>query len=93
MKSRVSETLNGESGIRSVDALDEDDGQTSRRLTLLRRTANQLDIAGAPALENLLRETLSQPWGAEATAQSLAAREAFQQAVQDFLSPSRRLRA
>jgi hypothetical protein len=83
-KARVWEVLNGETGTRSIYALDVDDGQTGKRIVLLHGTAGQLDVANASSLANQLRDLLSKPWGAGTTGDSREARDAFLKAVTAF---------
>ena len=72
-------------GTRSIYALDVDDGQNSKRIVLLSRTAGQLDVADASSLANQLRDLLTKPWGAGTTSQSREARDAFLEAVTAFM--------
>ena len=83
---RVWEVLNGEAGLRSVNALDDHDGKTRARLALLERTALQLKAAGAPALGDHLENVLNQEWPA-ANEASTSSRSSFHDAVVDFMKP------
>jgi hypothetical protein len=85
-KGRVWTILSGEPGIRTISALDVDDGQTTRRIELLERTASHLDVADASSLAKQLRDLLSKPWGAATTSESRKAREAFFKAVPAFMN-------
>lgn len=88
VRARVWEILDREPGLRTILALQEDDGQADKRVKLLERTAAQFDVAGAAALGSGLREVLEHPWGAAATPESQAARSAFVDAAKQFMKPA-----
>lgn len=87
VRARVWEILDREPGLRTVLALEEDDGQADKRLRLLRRTADQLDVAGAAALGQDLREVLEQAWGADTTERSQLARASFVDSARRLMTP------
>jgi hypothetical protein len=88
VRTRVWEILDREPGLRTVLALHEGDGESSKRVTLLQRTAEQLDVAGAAKLGSSLRVVLKQAWGTETTEQSRSAREEFVESARQFMTPA-----
>jgi hypothetical protein len=88
VRARVWEVLDREPGLRTVLALDESDGQADKRVKLLRRTADQLDVAGAAMLGSNLREVLKHPWGADTTEGSRAARSEFINSAKELMRPA-----
>jgi hypothetical protein len=87
VRARVWEILDREPGLRTVLALDNDDGQTGKRLKLLQRTADQLDVASAATLGSDLREVLMQAWGRDTTDRSRSERSSFLEAAKQFMKP------
>jgi hypothetical protein len=75
----------GNGGTRSIDALSHDEDQTIR-VVMVKRTANQLELAGAKSLGEALKHVCSQPWGTETTAESTQAREEFRESVVRFMN-------
>jgi hypothetical protein len=90
VRSRVWEILDREPGLRTILALDACDGQTPKRVELLRRTADQLDVAGAPVLARNLREVLDQPWGEPMGEAPETARRDFVESASQFMRPDAR---
>jgi hypothetical protein len=87
VRARVWTILDREPGLRTVLALHEPDGKTDDRVSYLRRTAAQVEIAGAPRLAHELADVLDQPWGIGTIAQSLSTRAAFVSSAARFLMP------
>ncbi len=88
VRARVWEILNGEAGLRSLDALDVADGKTTMRITLLDRTATQLGVAGASELGAALKAAVAEPWGSDANDRSRRCRVDFHNAATEFMRPS-----
>jgi len=87
IRARVWEILNGEAGSRSMSALDQSDGKTGIRIELLRRTAEQLKLAGALDLGSHLESFLSRTTWPHADEKSRKAREEFRTAAAEFMQP------
>jgi hypothetical protein len=87
IRARVWEILNGEPGSRSISALDQSDGKTGTRIELLRRTAEQLKLAGALDLGSHLESFLSRTTWPNADEKSRKAREEFRRAAAEFMQP------
>lgn len=88
VRARVWEILNGEAGLRSINALDVDDDKTTTRIRLLERTATQLGVAGASELGTALNAVVAEPWGSETSDQSRRVRVDFHNAAAEFMRPS-----
>jgi hypothetical protein len=88
VRARVWEILNTEPGLRTVLALDEDDGNSEKRVKLLGRTCAQLEFAGAGILGSQLREVLEQGWGPKTTQNSLSIRRDFIDSTSEFMKPA-----
>ena len=88
VRARVWEILSGEPGLRTILALDEDDGGHEKRIKFLGRTSEQLDVAGAAQLGTKLRDLLEQSWGPNATQQSLTTRRDFVRSATEFMKPA-----
>ena len=86
IRTRVWEVLNGEPGLRTVQALDEDDGNTQTRIELLQRTAAQLKVAGAEPLGHDLEIVLSKRWPGN-DEEAVSARNRFLDSVAEFMNP------
>jgi hypothetical protein len=89
VRDRVWAILTKEPGLRTVIALDENDGDTGKRVKLLQRTAEELDVAGAAALGEKLRNVLQpgdQGWGAGTTKESRLARKEFVDSAIQFMN-------
>jgi hypothetical protein len=86
IRARVWEILSGAAGYRTITALNEPDGKTNDRIKLLRRTAEQLKIAGALALGGQLDSVLDGQWP-NADVRSARAREDFCKAAAEFMKP------
>jgi hypothetical protein len=84
IRARVWDILNGDAGSRSISALDQSDGKTENRIKLLRRTADQLKIAGELTLGGQLESLLGETWP-KADEKSRKAREDFYKAVAVFM--------
>ena len=89
VRARVWEILSREPGLRTILALNEDDGNAEKRVKLLGRTCAQLEVAGAAKLGSKLRVLLEQDWGPNATQQALSVRENFTDSVKEFMKPAR----
>lgn len=87
IRTRVWELLNGEPGLRTVQALDESDGKTNTRIKLLRRTAVQLKAAGAESLGRNLETVLDGSWP-DPGEELLSARATFVDCVTKFMNPA-----
>jgi hypothetical protein len=87
VRARVWEILNAEPGLRTVLALDEDDGSSEKRVKLLDRTCAQLEVAGAGEIGSKLRELLKQDWGPKTTQRSLSIRRDFIDSTSEFMKP------
>lgn len=85
IQTHVWDIINTSPGYRTILALDDTDGKTADRIKYLKRTAEQLKIAGAPdlakQLENLLDET---PWP-NADQKAIKDRDDFQKAIAEFM--------
>ena len=89
VRARVWEILNREPGLRTILALDEDDGNAEKRVKLLGRTCAQLEVAGATKLGSKLRDLLEQGWGPNPTQRTLSVRSDFIESVSEFMKPAR----
>lgn len=85
IQAQVLEIVNSNAGYRTILALEDRDGKTAERIKYLRRTAEQLKVAGAPELGKQLESFLDETRWPDAGEQTKKAREDFQQAVVDFL--------
>lgn len=85
IQAQVLQVVSSNAGYRTILALDDRDGKTAERIKYLRRTAEQLKIAGAPELGKQLESFLDETRWPDAGEQTKKAREDFQQAVADFL--------
>lgn len=86
IKARVWEVLNGNGpGLRTVSALSQDDGDTTKRIELLERTAQQLTAAGAKSLGDELELVLKENW--PNSDQGKAARDRFTNLLTKFMEP------
>lgn len=88
VRARVWEVLNGEPGLRTIEALDENDGKTDIRIRLLGRTAEQLGVAGAPMLGHKLEHVLEEPWGSNTSDKSRSTRSDFVTSATEFMKPA-----
>jgi hypothetical protein len=86
VRDRVFAILNGESGLRSVIALGDDDGKTGIRVKLLERTAEELDVAGAETLAEKLRKLLA--FGEHGSPVSRTMRDEFATFAKQFMNVS-----
>lgn len=89
VRARVWEILNGEPGLRTILALEEDDGNAEKRVKLLSRTCAQLEVAGAAKLGSKLRDLLEQDWGPNRTQRALSIRRDFIESASEFMKPAR----
>jgi hypothetical protein len=92
LRQRVWTILDREPGLRTVLALDEPDGQTPSRIRYLRRTVEQIEVAGAARLASELSVVLDQTWGTETAKESLSTRREFLDSARRFLKPPEKAR-
>lgn len=85
-EARVWGILSGEAGLRSVVALDANDGETSERKKFLGRTAASLEAAGEQNLRGLLVAVIQHDWPM-ANDEARAARDTFFAAVTEKFGP------
>jgi len=89
VRARVWEILSREPGLRTILALDDDDGNAEKRVKLLGRTCAQLEVAGATKLGIKLLDLLEQGWGPNPTQRALSVRSDFIESVSEFMKPAR----
>ena len=82
---RVWGILCSDAGSRSVEALDQTDNKTVNRLNFLKRTATQLDQAGAPELATKLRAVIENATWPTPDIAATNARRAFFDGVKGFM--------
>lgn len=94
IRARVWAILSMEPGIRTVLALDDNDGEFEKRKRLLERTAVQLKSAGAQQVGTKLADVLNHDWSDRPTPEVKKAREAareeFINSLTQFMSPAPR---
>ena len=90
VRERVWTILDREPGLRTVLALTEPDGKTESRIRFLRRTVEQLAVAGAADLAGQLGIVLDQSWGADTSDRSRTIRKEFLESASLFMKPANR---
>ncbi len=85
IRNRVWDILDGEPGLRTVNALDSADSETDKRIALLVRTAMQLKVAGAESLGEQLENVLKEKWP-DWSQSAVSAREKFLEQVTRFMN-------
>ena len=89
IRAKAWEILNADAGFRTVNALEQPDGQTAKRIMFLERTADQLRLAGARELGDQLKRFLDETkskWP-NADEKTKKAREDFGRAAAEFIKP------
>jgi len=89
VRARVWEIMSREPSLRTILALNEDDGNTEKRVKLLGRTCAQLEVAGATKPGSKLGALLEQGWGPNTTQRALSVRKDFIDSVGEFMKPAR----
>jgi hypothetical protein len=87
IQTQVWEIINTPTGYRTILALDDSDGKTAERIKYLKKTAEQLKIAGAPELAKQLENLLDETRWSSADQKIIRDRNDFQKAISEFMKP------